>query len=365
MNAFMHAMARFNDRLIRCYPGAFRRAFDEELRQAYREALVDQGRAGWRSLLRFFLRECNGWGRTMIALRLSGLSLKARAAVRGTRWLLSFKEARALHGRLHMTEWVKSADTLNDDKASAWLAGTPLLLFGLGIALNALIAGSPWYELPRWRLYLGAAVGLLPMLAIGAGALLALTRRFPDWGWTWLGATFMGGVIFLKTIVEELADEGRPLLTQGGELALAFVILLVGGGLLLAAALRGWRRSGLLSLGFSGIFGLALFQAFSAGPFFRHDLTLLSAPCGLLAAALIAAFVRGSDPVRLSVVVGMAVFNVGIVMAANVVWREWLTRQGAVSPAIPLLTFSTAMLVAGPLAGWMIRPIRRVLGGAS
>jgi hypothetical protein len=80
---------------------------------------------------------------------------------------------------------------------------------------------------------------------------------------------------------------------------------------------------------------------------------------------LVAAFVRGSDRVRLSVVFGMAMFNAGIVFMGNMVWRAWLTRQGGASPAIPLLVFSTAMLIAGPTAGWMFRPIRKALGGAA
>jgi hypothetical protein len=245
------------------------------------------------------------------------------------------------------------------DRRSEIAACVPPLLFGLGIALNALIYQGPWDKVPMWRLILSIAIGLIPMIVIGVGALLAIVRRLPDWGWTWLGSTFMGIVLFIKTLVEEMADEGRPLTPPAGETTLLIVFFIIVVILIGTAAIRGWRQAGLLSFGFSGTFVLSLSMAITAAPFNRTDLALLAAPIGLLISLLVYIFIRGSEPTRVAVILGTALLNFGVVLMANQVWATWIISRGSPSPLIPLLILSTILLLTGPIAGWVIRPLWR------
>lgn len=364
MKVFVRPLIKLNGWLIRLYPHAFQGMFGQELREVYAAALEDMNARGRAELVCFCLRELTGWGRTMVELHLQGLVHRFQTSLPG--WPPAMPERQGGKGiwRDDMLAWMKASSAFEDDNLDARLSALPALLFGLGVALNALV-GGPWYAIPPWRHYLGAAVGLLPMLVIGIGALIALTRRIPDWGWTWVGVAFMGAVVFSKTLIEEMADEGRPLMDTSGEVLLTLSFLLVGGSLLLAAAWRGWSRAGLLSLGFSTAFGLSLFTAFTAGPFFRHDLALLAAPTGLLVAVLTYVFVRGTNAARLSVVLGALATNAGIVLLGSQVWRNWLIQQGRPAPTIPLLVLSTAVIAAGPLSGWLVRPLRRAFGSLS
>jgi hypothetical protein len=361
---FLRSFTKLNGWLIRMYPREFQGTFGQELREVHTAALDEMRARGWVELVRFCVREMTGWVRTMLELHLRGLAHRLQTFLGG--WPPVFPAGQGVNSdwRDDMLAWMKASSSFEGDIPDGRLSGLPALLFGLGVALNALISG-PWYAIPPWRLYLGVAAGLLPMLVIGIGALVALSRRIPDWGWTWVGVAFMGVVVFIKTLIEEMADEGRPLMNAGGEVLLTLSILLVGVLLILAAAWRGWQRAGLLSLGFSAAFGLSLLMAFTAGPFFRHGLALLSAPTGLLMAAFVYAFFRGPILARMGVILGAAVVNSGIVLMGSLVWRDWLVQTGGPSPTVPLLVLSSSMVVAGPLLGWLLRPLRRSFKGVS
>lgn len=364
MTVLQRALTSLNGWLIRLYPLDFQRRFGQELQHVHEAALSEMYARGWPELARFYLREVAGWGRLMIALHIGNPVRRILSSLRPMPSAHQADQRDVRLGRNDMSGWLNASPSFDDGKASARLAALPVLLFGIGIALNALISG-PWYAIPLWRLYLGVALGLLPMFAIGIGAFVAMARRAPDWGWTWIGTAFMGVTVFVKTLVEEMADEGRSLMGAGGEIVLMLTFLFVGGLLILGAAWRGSRRSGLLSLGFSAAFGLSLFMAFTAGPFFRHDLALLAAPAALLTAVLVYAFIRGSVLARMGVILGAAVMNGGIVLMGSLVWREWLSQGGGSSPTAPLLVLSTAMVAAGPLLGWLLRPLRSSFGHAS
>ena len=126
-----------------------------------------------------------------------------------------------------------------------------------------------------------------------------------------------------------------------------------------AAALRGWRRAGLLSLGFAGVMGLSICMAVTAAPFNRTDIALLAAPLGLIIAALVYAYTRGSDAARIAVLLGVGIVNAGLILMADRVWMDWLTARAQPSPIVPLLIFTTILLLAGPIAGLFARPIQR------
>jgi hypothetical protein len=174
----------------------------------------------------------------------------------------------------------------------------------------------------------------------------------------------MGAALFVKTLVEEMADEGRPLTTPAGEAAILILFLLIGGVLVGAAALRGWRRAGLVSLGLAGTLGLSLFMSISAAPFNRTDLALLAGPLGVTMAWLVYHYQRGSGGLRVGITLGMGMLNLGLILLADRVWTDWLIARGSASPLVPLLVLSAMALFVGPLAAGVLGPLQRTFGRA-
>gem|GEM_PF-5276339 len=235
-----------------------------------------------------------------------------------------------------------------DGQRQAVAAALPPLLFGLGIALASLVRGGPWYAVPFWRLILSVVVGFIPAAVIAGGGFVALVRRLPDWGYTWVGASLMGLLLLAKTTTEELAEEGTFLISPLEGPLVGVLILLAVLAALSVAALRGWRQAGLVSIGLSATFGLSLCFAVTAGPSHRHDLALLAGPLGLLSAALIYAYARGSRLVPIAVFLALWLLNAGLVWMANRVWQPWLVAGGKPSPAWPLMVLLTGLLLVGP-----------------
>lgn len=340
--------------LLRFYPRGFRAEFEREMAEVFSDLA---GEVVGTKLLRIFLRELRDWPRAV--LREHWLALKQGRALRSGR-PLRLSLIAPLDPRRIMMDTMDQAHLLRpEDKRAAAVAGLPLVLLGLGIGINAAVYQGPWYAVPPWRLYLSIGLGLAPMALIGLGALLAIVRRLPIWGWSWLGTAFMGVVLFVKTLVEEMADEGRPLTTPAGEAAILVLFLAIGGALVAAAAWRGWRQAGLVSLGLAGTLGLSLFMAVTAAPFNRTDLALLAAPLSALMAWLIYLYARGSDRLRLALFFGMGALNLGVIALANQVWMVWLDAHGSVSPIIPLLVLTLLMLLVGPAAALILRPLQR------
>jgi hypothetical protein len=241
------------------------------------------------------------------------------------------------------------------------ITASPLLLFGVGIAATSIIRGGPWYAIPTWRLYLSIAVGVLAMGVIGGGALAALSRRMPDWGWTWVGSSLIEAALLIQSVLGEARDAGY-MLPAWAETALTAIFLAVGGGLLVWAAMRGWRLAGLFSLGAAGTFGLSMYLAIIAGPFFRHDLALLAAPLGLVYAGLVFVYMRTGGISALLLIAAVGVLNAASFFMANRVWGEWLVAQSRSSPLVPLVVLGTGLLISGPLLAWLLRPLRAVSG---
>ena len=252
-----------------------------------------------------------------------------------------------------------------EDKRKAIIAALPPLLAGLGVGLLWLIIGGPWNTVPRWRIYLGAAVGLVPFLILGLGGAIALVRRLPDWGYSWAGGAMMGFAMFIKTMAEEGAEVGRQyLISQVGDAALVGVVLLAGFAVLAVAALRGWAQASVVSIGLSTTMWLSLFAAVAGGPFHRYGLAISAIPLGLTAAALTFAYVRGTDTARVAILAALGVLNAGAVLIVNSVWASWLTPQGRPTPLIPLLVLSTGVLIAGPILGLLAKPLRKAFSRA-
>ena len=235
-----------------------------------------------------------------------------------------------------------------EDRRDAIIASLPPVMMGFGIALGALIVWEPWYTIPRWRLMTGFAIMMLPGLLIGLGGLWALIKRVPSWSHTWIGAAGMGLVFFVKTIAEERADFGLPMLSPVMDNVIAIVLLIGIAALIGVSAWQGWRHAGMVSLGFATMAGMASFSMATAAPFNRYDLALLAAPVGLIMASLMYLYVRKGDGGR---VVAILVFGVMNAVVFFIVASIWNLPEGSPSPVIPFLVVLTGALLVGPIAG--------------
>lgn len=250
-----------------------------------------------------------------------------------------------------------------DDARISLIASLPPLLLGLGIGLGATIVCRPRYGVPLWRLLVGVAPQLAAAAVLGCGALVALILRLPRWGYTWTGAGCMLVVLGVKVLADELAEVGRPIISPPVDVVIGVLTLVACLAVLGAAAWRGWREAGLVSMGIATVFGLSLFSCLAVPPFNRHDLALLAAPVGLVWAALIYLYIRRSVPVRIAVLVVIGLINAGIACMADLAWHSWYASRGKPSPLLPLLIFLTGSLFAGPLLAAILRPLRRIMTG--
>jgi hypothetical protein len=231
------------------------------------------------------------------------------------------------------------------------------LAFGLGIALAALAVGASYQTAPLWRFNISIVVMLIAVVLLPLGGLIAVARRLPGWGYTWVGAGLMG--VFLVLFM--LGDDREFLISPASDAAVAVLLLLAGVVALGAAALRGWQQAGLVSLGLSATLGLSLCFFVTAGPFSRYDLGLLAAPLGGLVAALVYAYVRGTNLTRVAVLADMGFVDAGVLWMAEQVWNPWFASHGQPHSYLPLRVFLMAPLMVGPLVGLAGRPLRRVI----
>lgn len=244
-------------------------------------------------------------------------------------------------------------------RRSSLLAALPPLLLGLATLLKALIIGAPWYTVPSWRLVAGIASEALAAGALAIGGLLALLRRLPDWGYTWLGAALAVVTLGISVLAEERAESGLSLISPAADAVVGALILLAGLAALVVAALRGWPQAGLVSIGLSSVLALSLCSAAGNAPFHRHDLVLLAGPLGLTIASLVYLYARRPGLVRFVAIAAIGLAEVGAVWLASQAWQDWLLRQGRPSPLLPFLVLLTGSLLAGPALGLMARPLRR------
>jgi len=341
MNRVVARLAWFYSLLTVLYPYEFRQEFAPEMQAVFRKKINAKKEAGLWMVWRTFWKEVSDWP----------------AAVLSEYWS-AFQD----------TLWKDIMSLITEDKSwrieeqrDAIIASIPPLIFGICIALGAAIIWEPWYTIPRWRLLTGFAVMMLPGLIVGLGGLWALIKRMPAWGYTWVGAAGMGLVLFVKTLAEEQADAGLPLLSPALDIVVS-IVLLVGMVVLLGiTAWHGWRRAGMISLGFATVAGMASFSMATAAPFNRYDLALLAVPVGLVMSASTYLYVRKGDAGR---VISILVFGVMNAVVFFIVSSIWDLHEGNPSPVIPFLVVLTGALLAGPIAGLIGRPVRKVIQGS-
>lgn len=341
MNRALNTLSRFYAILTALYPYDFRREFAYEMQMVFQEKMDAQRGAGAWRLWRIFCKELRDWPGALLS--------EYRFAIRDTL------------GRGIMSILTEEKSWRIEKRRDAFIASLPPLVFGICIALGALVIWEPWYTIPRWRLLTGFAITLLPGAIIGLGGLWALIKRMPPWGYTWIGAAGMGMVLFVKIIAEERADEGLPLFSPTLDVVVG-VLLLLGIALLLGvSAWHGWRRAGMVSLGFATVAGMSSFSIAMAAPFNRYDLALLAVPVGLVMALLTYLYVCKGDAGRVIAILVYGAINAVVFLVIASIWN---LPPDLPSPVIPFLVVLTGALLVGPIAGLIGRPVRKVIQGS-
>ncbi|MGD8404203.1 MAG: hypothetical protein PVJ21_11120 [Anaerolineales bacterium] len=341
MNRVLERLAWFYAILTLLYPFGFRQEFAHEMQNVFRKKMLAKKEAGLWIMWCTFWQEVCDWPGTVLS-----------------EYGSAFQDTL---GRGIMSLITEDKSWRIEERRDAVIASLPPLLFGFFIALGALVIWEPWYTIPRWRLLTGFAIMMLPGLIVGLGGLWALIKRMPAWGYTWIGAAGMGLVLFVKTFAEEQADAGLPLFSPTLDAIVGMVLLLGIAVLLGVTAWHGWRRAGMVSLGFATAAGMASFSMATAAPFNRYDLALLAVPVGLVLFALTYLYVRKGDLGRIISILGYGVTNAVVFLVIAGIWELPPDRP---SPIIPLLVVLTGALLAGPVAGLIGRPVRRVIQGS-
>jgi len=341
MNLTIERLSRLYALLTALYPHDFRQLFAREMRAVFHEKLLETSEKGAWALWRDFWKELH-------SLPMSVL----------TEYWSAFRNT---FGRGIMSLITEDKSWKIENNRDAIVASLPPMMMGLGIALGALIVWEPWYAIPRWRLMTGVSIIMLPGMLIGLGGLWALVKRIPTWGHTWVGASAMGLLLFVKTLAEERADAGLPLISPRLDVVVMILFLLGFAVLLMVAAWRGWRHAGMVSLGFAAMSGISIFSMATAAPLNRYDLALLAAPVGLLMSLLTYLYVRKGDLGRLFAILCFGSLNTVMLL---IVANAWEIPSVHAFPVVPFLVVLTGALLVGPLVGLIGRPMRRVIQGS-
>jgi hypothetical protein len=341
MNMVIQRISDFYAFLTFLYPYEFRQLFSNEMQTVFQKNLIAASKTGKWALWRSLWKEIRGLPTAIL-----------------TEYWFAFRDTL---GRGIMFLITEDKSWRIEDRRDAIIASLPPVLMGIGVAMGALVIWEPWQMIPRWRLLTGFVITLLPGLVIGLGGLWALIKRLPPWGHTWIGGAGMGLVLFVKTIAEERADFGLPMISPLMDNVIAIILLLGIAVLIGISAWQGWRHAGMVSLGFATMAGMASFSMAMAAPFNRYDLALLAAPVGLIMASLIFLFVRNGDGGRAIAILVYGVMNAFVFFMIASIWN---LPEGTPSPVIPFLVVLTGALLVGPIAGLIGRPIRRVIQGS-
>jgi hypothetical protein len=340
-NSILRYPSRFYALLVNLYPHSFRQEFADEMQAVFAQKLQVNLETGLWAAWLVLWKELRDWPGAILAEYWSAIG--------------------QILGRGLMSLVFEDKSWKIEKRRDAMIASLPPVLFGVGIALGALVIWEPWYVVPQWRLWMGVGIGLVPAAVVAVGGFLALVKRLPVWGYSWAGGAVMGAVVLVKTLAEEQADFGLPLLSPVLDILLAIFLLLGIAALVLATAWRGWRQAGLTSLGFATLAGMSSFGMATAAPLNRYDLALLAAPVGALMSMLTYLYVRKGDAGRLLAILGYGVLNATVFLT---IADAWDLPIGGPSPVIPFLVVLTGALLVGPVAGIIGRPVRGVIRGS-
>ena len=339
--------------LFRFYPLGFRCEFSEEMHADLVDLQAEYDRIFFFAKIHLLRREILGW--------FGGITQERIAQVRTMLWQLaaslrgnnSFRWEHEMKNKNYiLTEW-----RLHDRKQSL-IASLPPLLYGGSIWLTWLVIGGPWYTASEEQLHIAPFVGLLLCAVIAVGGFIALAKRLPAWGFTWLGTNVIAFLLVGKMIVEISTKPIPSWFSNAIMAATALFVVFI----LITAVLKSWQAAGLVSLGMSSCLTLNCFHFMAIGPFHRVDLVWLSLASGLVFSWIIYTYTQSRIWVQTALLVLTGVINAAILALANHVWTPQMGAEGGPSPLIPLLVIALILLLAGPISGLFHKPIDKLFG---
>lgn len=253
-------------------------------------------------------------------------------------------------------------------RRDALLAALPPVLLGLSMAiplllrvpLSRLVIGGPTrvhYSpgIITGEMMVGIGAMVLAALILVIGGMVAVARRLPLWGYTWIGTTVMVIVTALMVAADDLPYLVSPLID---------VLIMMALMLLLAAALGavGWRGpllGGLAGLSTTMILSLVVVSWASNPPINRLDVGLLVGPLGLVYGGLLYGFVTGPPARRAALLAVGGLLCLGTMWGVeySVFW-QWRLNHGQTGQAWILLTVGVALLAFGPAVGLVAQRLR-------
>jgi hypothetical protein len=253
-------------------------------------------------------------------------------------------------------------------RRDALLAALPPVLLGLSIAislllrapLGQLVIGGPTrvhYSPSAVTGGLMVAIGLIGLAALilVIGGVVAMARRLPLWGTTWVGTTIMVIAFALMTFAEDLPYLVSPVID---------VLIMMSLMLLLAAALGavGWRGpslGGLAGLSTTMILSLVVVSWASNPPINRLDVGLLVGPLGLVYGGLLYGFVTGPPARRAALLAigGLICLGMMVGVEYGIFW-QWRVSHGRPGQPLILLAVGMMLLAFGPAVGLVAQRLR-------
>jgi len=253
-------------------------------------------------------------------------------------------------------------------RQDAWLAALPPVVLGLSIGISLLLRA------PLSRLVIGGptrihytpgvitgtmavAIGVIVLAALilVIGGVVAVARRLPLWGTTWVGTTVMVIVFALMVASDDLSYLVSPLI----DVLIMMALMLLLGTALGAVGWRGPLLGGLAGLSTIMVLSLVVVSWASNPPMSRLDVGLLVGPLGLIYGGLIYSFVTGPPARR------VALLTIGGLLCLATMWGveygvfwQWRVSHGQAGQPLILLAVGLAILAFGPAVGLVAQRLR-------
>lgn len=257
-------------------------------------------------------------------------------------------------------------------RRDALLAALPPVLLGLSItvslllraSLSRLVIGGPTrvHYSPgtiTGGMVVGIGVIVLAALILVMGGVVAVARRLPLWGYTWVGTTVMVIVFALVVAADDLPYLVSPVI----DVLIMMVLMLLLGAALGTVGWRGPLLGGLAGLSTTMILNLVVVSWASNPPINRLDVALLAGPLGLVYSGLLYGFVTGPPARRAALLAVGGLLCLATMWAAEYgVFWQWRLSHGQTGQPLILLAVGVVLLAFGPAVGMVAQ--RLWLGAA-
>ena len=195
----------------------------------------------------------------------------------------------------------------------------------------------------------------LASLTLVIGGVVAVARRLPLWGYTWIGTTVMVVVSALVVAADDLPYLVSPVI----DVLIMMALLLLLGAALGGAGRRGPLLGGLAGLSTTMILSTIVVSWASNPPINRLDVGLLVGPLGLVYGGLIYGFVTGPTARRVALLaVGGSLCLAMMVGVEYGIFWQWRVSHGQTGQPLILLIVGLAILAFGPAAGLIFQRLR-------